>query len=151
VSVLVGGFIISAAHSPLRAKRNETMHLDWYAWNGEDRRESQGGFWVGLGGGCSASGRAGGKGWVVGLAGERERKGGARRGEARFAARTRAGGKDGDETCVTRSDWEVYSTLFFFKKKSQGTVTITMKYRPPILCSLALILIFVSHPTLTRV
>jgi hypothetical protein len=54
---------------------------------------------------------------VVGLAGERERKGGARRGEARFAARTRAGEKDGDETCVTRSDWEVYSTLFFLKKK----------------------------------
>jgi hypothetical protein len=53
----------------------------------------------------------------VGLAGERERKGGARRGEARFAARARAGEKGGDETCVTRSDWEVDSTLFFLKKK----------------------------------
>jgi hypothetical protein len=70
VSVLVGGFIISAAHSPLRAKRNETMHLDWYAWNGEDRRESQGGFWVGLGWVGAAhlaalGGRVGWWGWRV--------------------------------------------------------------------------------------
>jgi hypothetical protein len=70
VSVFVGGFIISAAHSPLRAKRCTWTGTLGMERRGEDRRESQGGFWVGLGWVGAAhlaalGGRVGWWGWRV--------------------------------------------------------------------------------------